>query len=144
VPREKRRYISLDAAREARRLGIAFGRIADPIGSPVERGYSLLPWARSEGRGLAFATEFLRAVWSQGVDAGGDRGMRRIVEAAGLDWSAARTIIGNDDWRTEAEANRAELLDLGLWGAPSFRVGNTAVWGQDRLWLIDAALRQQS
>ncbi len=144
VPREKRRYISLDAAREARRLGIAFGRIADPIGSPVERGYSLLPWARSEGRGLAFATEFLRAVWSQGVDAGGDRGMRRIVEAAGLDWSTARTIIGNDDWRSEAEANRTELLDLGLWGAPSFRVGDTAVWGQDRLWMIDAALRQQS
>ncbi len=143
VPQEKRRYISLDAAREARRLGIAFGRIVDPIGSPVERGYSLLPWARSEGRGLAFATEFLRAVWSQGVDAGGDRGMRRIVEASGLDWSTARTIIGNDDWRAEAEANRTELLDLGLWGAPSFRVGDFAVWGQDRLWMIDAALRQQ-
>jgi 2-hydroxychromene-2-carboxylate isomerase len=143
VPREKRRYISLDAAREARRLGIAFGRIADPIGSPVERGYSLLPWARSEGCGMAFAAEFLRAVWSQGVDAGGDRGMRRIVEAAGLDWTSARTIIGNDDWRAEAEANRTELLDLGLWGAPSFRVGDFAVWGQDRLWMIDAALRQQ-
>jgi 2-hydroxychromene-2-carboxylate isomerase len=141
VPPAKRRYITRDAAREARRLGIPFGRIVDPVGEPVERGYSLLPWARGQGRGFAFVESFLRNVWSEGTDAGTDAGMRRIVEQAGLDWSAARALIGNDGWRNEAEANRQELLSLGLWGVPSFRVGDSAVWGQDRLWVIDAALR---
>jgi 2-hydroxychromene-2-carboxylate isomerase len=141
VPPEKRRYTALDAAREARRLGIPFGKIADPVGRPVERGYSLLPWARSEGRGADFVIAFLRAVFSQGVDAGSDSGMQRIVEAAGLDWAAAKQSIGNDDWREEAEANRAELLGLGHWGVPSFRVDDFTVWGQDRLWMVDAALR---
>ncbi len=141
VPSEKRRYITFDTAREARRLCIAFGKVADPVGRPVERGYSLLPWARAQGRGAEFATAFLRAVFSQGIDAGSDTGMQRIVTAAGLDWKEAHSIIDNDDWRAEAEANRAELLDLGLWGAPSFRVGSETVWGQDRLWAVDAMLR---
>lgn len=142
VPPAKRRYITLDTAREARRLGIAFGKVADPVGRPVERGYSLLPWARDQGRGIDYVIAFLRAVFSQGVDAGSDTGMKRIVTAAGLDWKAARHIVDNDDWRAEAEANRAEMLDLGLWGVPSFRVDDFAVWGQDRLWAVDAALRE--
>ena len=141
VPPEKRRYITLDTAREARRLGIPFGKIADPVGRPVERGYSLLPWARAQERGMDYATAFLRAVWSQGVDAGSDVGMKAIVTAAGLDWKEARSIIDNDGWRAEAEANRTELLDLNLWGAPSFRVGEESVWGQDRLWAVDDMLR---
>ena len=142
VPKDKRRYITLDTAREARRLGIPFGKVADPVGRPVERGYSLLPWAREQGRGLEFATAFLRAVFSQGIDAGSDAGMKRIVTAAGLDWTETRIMIDNDDWRAEAEANRSEMLDLGLWGVPSFRVGNDAVWGQDRIWAVDAMLRR--
>lgn len=143
VPRAKRTYITLDAAREARRAGVPFGRIADPVGRPVERGYSLLPWAVSEGRGYAFCHAFMRAVWSRGVDAGCDRGLRAIVESAGLDWTVARSHAGKEAWRLEAEANRRELLELGLWGVPSFRFGKTIAWGQDRLWVIEDAIRNE-
>lgn len=142
VPRMKSRYITLDTAREARRLSIPFGRIADPVGRPVERGYSLIPWAREQGRGFEFCQAFLAGVWSRGVDAGSDRGMKQVVEAAGLDWQAGRDILGNDDWRAEAEDNRTEMMALGIWGVPSFRVGKTATWGQDRLWLVEDALKQ--
>ena len=38
VKRAKRVYILLDAAREARRNGVKFGPISDPVGKPVERG----------------------------------------------------------------------------------------------------------
>lgn len=143
VPRMKGQYIVQDVAREARRLGIPFGRINDPVGRPVERGYSLLPWARDQGRGGEYCLSFLTAVWSQGVDAGSDSGLRRIVEAAGLSWADARRIVDNDDWRGEAEANRAEMMALGLWGVPSFRVGENFAWGQDRLWVAEDALRDQ-
>lgn len=144
VPPAKRTYITLDAAREARRAGVSFGRIADPVGKPVERGYSLLPWAVAQGRGYEFCFAFMRAVWSQGVDAGSDAGMRRIVEAAGLDWREAQPLIGNNDWRAEAEANRQELFGLGLWGVPCFRFGDTFAWGQDRLWVIEDAICNQT
>lgn len=138
---KKGRYILFDAAREARRRGVAFGRICDPVGEPVERGYSLLPWAFEQGRGSDYVLSFLRRVWSEGTDAGSDRGLRRIVESAGLDWAEARSELGSEDWKTVAEANRRELLEVGLWGVPSFRVGEVAVWGQDRLWVVEDALR---
>jgi len=142
VPPMKSMYFTLDTAREARRVGVPFGRICDPVGKPVERGYSLLPWAISEGKGYDFCLAFMRGVWANGVDAGGDSGMKQIVRAAGLDWDTARKLLGNDDWRAEAERNRQELLDLGHWGVPCFRVGDVIVWGQDRLWVIEDALRR--
>lgn len=140
VPRMKGLYISKDCAREARRLGIPFGKIADPVGKPVERGYALLPHAIEQGLGYAYCHSFLQGVWAEGIDAGSDHGLRQIAERAGLNWAAARELIGGDHWRAEAEANRAEMMSLGIWGVPSFRVGNIAVWGQDRLWVIADAL----
>ena len=44
----------------------------------------------------------------------------------------------------EAEANRLEMMERGIWGVPSFRVGDTITWGQDRLWVIEHALQKQT
>ena len=142
VKRSKRVYILLDAAREARRNGVQFGPISDPVGKPVERGYSLLPWAIEQGRGIEYFRSFMTLVFSQAVDAGSDRGLKRIVEEAGLDWSEGRGYLDDPAWREEAERNREELFDLGLWGVPSFRVGSVAVWGQDRLWVLEDEYRR--
>ena len=142
VKRSKRVYILLDAAREATRNGVQFGPVSDPVGKPVERGYSLLPWAIDQGKGIEYFRSFMTLVWSQAVDAGSDRGLRRIVEEAGLDWAEGRVYLGDPAWREEAERNREELFDLGLWGVPSFRVGSVAVWGQDRLWVVEDEYRR--
>ncbi|MYB17921.1 MAG: 2-hydroxychromene-2-carboxylate isomerase [Holophagales bacterium] len=142
VKRSKRVYILLDAAREARRNGVQFGPISDPVGKPVERGYSLLPWAIEQGRGIEYFRSFMTLVFSQAVDAGSDRGLRRIVEDAGLDWTEGRGYLDDPAWREEAERNREELFDLGLWGVPSFRVGSVAAWGQDRLWVLEDEYRR--
>ncbi|MCY3966230.1 MAG: DsbA family protein [Acidobacteria bacterium] len=142
VKRSKRVYILLDAAREARRNGVPFGPISDPVGKPVERGYSLLPWAIEQGKGIEYFRSFMTLAFSQAVDAGSDRGLRRIVEEAGLDWSEGRGYLDDPAWREEAERNREELFDLGLWGVPSFRVGSVAAWGQDRLWVLEDEYRR--
>ena len=143
VPPNKKKYIPFDTAREARRLGVPFGRIMDPVGRPVELGYSLLPWARKQGRGYEFVNAFLSCVWSEGIYARSHKGLQKIVERAGLNWSEAQDIAGNEGWRAEAEANRLEMMERGIWGVPSFRVGDTVTWGQDRLWVIEHALQKQ-
>ncbi|MCC7393293.1 MAG: DsbA family protein [Sphingomonadaceae bacterium] len=144
VPLEKRRYILMDCAREARRLGIPFGKIVDPVGKPVERGYAILHHAIAAGRGLEFTLAFLEGVWAQGLDAGSDSsrsGLARITANAGLDWGEMRHHLDDDGWRAVAETNRQTMLDGGLWGVPSFGVNGQFFWGQDRLWAVDAALR---
>ena len=140
VPSEKRSYISQDAAREAHVRGIPFGRLNDPVGRPAERGLALIPFAEQSGKAQAYVLSFMHSVWAEGIDAGSERGLRQIVERAGLDWAQASAALKNDAWRAVAEQNRAELFALGLWGVPSFRLRDVAVWGQDRLWAIEEEL----
>ncbi len=142
IPKSKRAYIPFDAAREARRLGVPFGRIADPVGDPVERAYSILPWAMDQRKGEAFTRSYMKAVWSEGVDSGSDKGLKLITERAGLDWVQAKTMIGTDRWRGIAEGNRQQLFGMGQWGVPSFRVGDVNTWGNDRLWVIEEELKR--
>ena len=73
-----------------------------------------------------------------------------IVERAGLAGGEARAHLDRPGWRDELERNRQVLLELGLWGVPSFRLGGGSLppystWGQDRLWRLEQEiLRRQS
>lgn len=142
VPLAKRLYIVRDCKREAGRLDLPFGRICDPLGAPVERGLAVLAGARRSGRDVAFAASFLKGVFAEGVDAGSDRGLKHLCIRAGVNWSEAQEWMADEQWRDEAETHRRDLLDLSLWGVPSFRFGAQSAWGQDRLWLIEQAITQ--
>jgi 2-hydroxychromene-2-carboxylate isomerase len=140
VPAEKRGYIAADAAREAHWRGTPFGRVNDPVGKPTERGLALIPLAQKLGRGEAYVSAFMHGVWAEGIDAGSDRGLRSIVQRAGLSWADAQDALQDEGWREVAERNRQDMFARGIWGVPSFVVGDTAVWGQDRLWAVEEAL----
>ena len=144
VPAEKRKYISLDAAREAHVQNVPFGRLNDPVGKPTERGLALIPFAQMHELAEPYIKSFMQGVWAEGLDAGTDAHLKIIVERAGLNWDAAKDILhskANDThWRSVAEQNRQTLSALGLWGVPSFRFEDTAVWGQDRFWVIEKAM----
>ncbi len=149
IPRAKRFYITLDTKREADDAGVAFGRVSDPVGRPVERAFSLLPWAREHGREAEFLLSFARAAFAEGIDAGEDEGLRRVVERVGLSWTQARGHLDREGWREELEENRRSLFAMGLWGVPSFRLlgddrePDFCTWGQDRLWLVEQNIRRR-
>ena len=90
VPRQKSPYILGDVAREARRMGIPFGRACAPLGRAVERGYVLIGYAREAGCLDDYVSSYLRGVWADGIDANTDQGLSRIMERARLDWDQAR------------------------------------------------------
>lgn len=142
VPKVKREYIVYDTAREAHVRGIPFGRLNDPVGKPTERGLALIPFAEQHSKGQEFVLSYMQGVWAEGIDAGSDKGLRKIVERAGLRWEGAQVALQHEAWRERATANREELFAAGLWGVPSFKVGNTVVWGQDRLWALTLPLCQ--
>ena len=139
---EKGIYIFTDTAREARAASVPYRRFYDPIGEPVRRCYSLYPWACSLGKGNQLLSSFLRAAFVDGVNTNTERGLKSVVENAGLDWMDAKLLVGQDGWQQALEDNRLAMYDSGLWGAPSFRLLDSdkkpvlALWGQDRLWLV--------
>ena len=138
-----------DAGREARAAGVPFGPCADPIGEPTRRAYSLYAWAEQQGKAVEFFSAFLSCAWIDAITTNTDKGMQTVVERAGLDWSIAKTIIGTPGWEAALEENRLAMYELGLWGVPSYQLldenGNTitALWGQDRLWLISKVIQEQ-
>lgn len=147
--REKGFYIFMDAAREARAAGVAYGNFYDPIGEPARRCYSLYPWAAEQGKGNALLSSFLRHAFALGTNTCHDRGLRKVVEGADLDWRAASAHLGQPGWEPLLEENRLAMYAAGLWGVPSFRLLDAqgasllALWGQDRLWLFAREIQRQ-
>lgn len=147
----KASYIFFDTKREADFFGVPFGKVVTPIGTPTRRAYSLLPWTKSIGKDEALMSSLLRHAFAEGVPLHTNKGMRKAVEAAGLDWAETSKVIGSEDWKPIVEEHQRQMVDdMGLWGVPSYRLSgpdgepDLAVWGQDRLWLVAKEIRRRA
>ena len=136
MPKSKLAYIARDAGREARRLGIPFGNMADPVGKGVERCLAVFYYAQSENRERDFLLNAGEAIWSRAIDIVTDKGMRKVTGRSGLFWPDVLAAMNDDAWRAAVEENRESMLDSGIWGVPTLRLGDFVVWGQDRDWLL--------
>jgi 2-hydroxychromene-2-carboxylate isomerase len=136
VPKQKLRYIGEDACREARRLGLPFGKFADPAGKGVERCMAVFSYALSEKRERDFLLNAGEAIWGYGIDVASDKGMRKVTGRTGLFWPEVVEAMRSDDWRETVEENRESMEQTGTWGVPTLRLGDFVVWGQDRDWLL--------
>jgi 2-hydroxychromene-2-carboxylate isomerase len=80
----------------------------------------------------------LRAVWAEERDIAEDETVRAVLAAAGFDPGLAdRGLLTAVE---TVERNTEEALRRGVFGAPSYVVGEEVFWGQDRLALLDAHL----
>lgn len=136
VPTVKLLYIIKDAAREAARRGIAFGKIADPVGAGAERCLAVYYYAESERCGREFLLNAGEAIWNKAIDVATDAGMREVTGKTGLSWPDVKAAMSDDTWRDAVEKSRESMMTSGAWGVPTLRMGNFVLWGQDRDWLL--------
>ena len=144
VPLSKRLHTLRDTKREADRLGMPFGRVHDPIGDGAVRCLVVSEHAKDAGRVADFVLSASRGIWAEAVDVASDDGLRIVCERAGLDWDACVAALADPQLHARVDANTQELLDLGQWGVPVFRLGGELFWGQDRIEDLEAALRATS
>lgn len=141
VPATKKMYIFHDTKREAKKLGIEYGFVADPLGQGVENCYCLFSYAQSLGCELQFMLNYSQAVNAQGIRSETHSGLKSIVERSGMDWTHAQSLLisskADQEWRLWAESNRQEMLALGSWGVPTFKYDDLVLWGQDRIGIIE-------
>jgi 2-hydroxychromene-2-carboxylate isomerase len=136
LPGAKLLYIAKDTAREARRLGVPFGRIRVPPSAAIERCMAVFHYAVGEKRERDFVRHAGEAIWARGVDLATDQGMRKVTGRTGLFWPDVVAAMRADDWRDAVLQNREALMETGCWGVPTLRIGDFTVWGQDRTWLL--------
>lgn len=145
VPLAKRLYIVHDAKREADRLGIPFGRVSDPLGKGI--GYCMAIFfgcATAKGLELEFSKSVMQGIWSEARDVAHIPDLVFVADRAGIGEAEVRAAIEDRSWKAKAQANREELTGLGLWGVPSFRIGDYSTWGQDRVPLIGSEIQRFS
>jgi 2-hydroxychromene-2-carboxylate isomerase len=139
-------YIFHDTKREAKKLGIDYGFVADPLGKGVENCYVLFRYAQSLGCEQNYLLNYSRAVNAQGIHSDTYEGLKIIVQRSGMDWEQAKILLNDHDaekeWQLWAEENRQEMLGLGSWGVPTFQYGDLVLWGQDRVGIIEKEIRK--
>lgn len=131
---EKRRYLVLDAAREADRYGVPFGRIVDPLGDGVATALAGFFAAAAIGLERRYVEHVMAGIWAQGLNLTRLAEVDRLLVSVGLTrraLEAQRASAGNDEI---LKANELALSQQDLWGVPTVVVDGRAVWGQDRLW----------
>jgi 2-hydroxychromene-2-carboxylate isomerase len=138
VPSAKKMYIVKDAVREARRLGIPFGHIADPVGAGAERCLAVCAAVTNQDgnteRSFDFAVVASKGIWSEGIDVASDEGLLTLAERSGISRDEVMSALADLPAGGKlAEFSRERMTEAGVWGVPCFRAGDFVTWGQDRL-----------
>jgi carboxymethylenebutenolidase len=89
---------------------------------------------------IKLAHAVLKALWEQERDPGDEATLAALIGECGLD-AAAVIALGKDPrWAAMKEADTAAALARGVFGAPSFVIGDEIFWGQDRLEFVERRL----
>ena len=141
LPAAKRIFILIDADREARRLGMPFGKMYDPIGEGALRCLYVAERAVELGCERAFVLAASRAIWADGADVTDDTVLRRLAEQSGVGWNDAERALSDPELHERVERNAEQLRELGQWGVPTLAFSGEVFWGQDRIADLESALR---
>lgn len=94
--------------------------------------YAIIGAQAAGGGDLAALTHSItRACWAEDKDIAEDGVIREALSTAGFDPSIADTALlsGAETY----EKNLNEAIEVGVFGAPFYKVGDEGFWGQDRI-----------
>ncbi|MBI5607778.1 MAG: 2-hydroxychromene-2-carboxylate isomerase [Deltaproteobacteria bacterium] len=130
----KARHNRLDVIRWATWFGVP---LAPPHHHPMRTVEALrcLLAAPAEAR-EALTDACFAAYWVQGRDLSDAKVLTDLLLGAGLDAPAILTAAQSDAIKAELRERTEQALQVGVFGAPAFVVGDQLFWGQDRLPMV--------
>lgn len=91
--------------------------------------------------GIDLAGAYLRAVWAEERNINAPDTLVSIANDLGIDGAELLTQSGSVEVAQIFERNSQDALDIGVFGAPTYAVGEQLFWGQDRLDFLEHALK---
>ncbi len=141
MPPAKARYLRRDHMRYAQRLGLP---LRWPSRFPIKTSAALrgvLAARRvSEDAAVKFSLEVFRAHWERDADIADPEVVGAAAERVGLDRRPFLASVNTDAVREELAAVTARAIERGVFGAPTFFVGEEMFWGKDRLDFVERLL----
>ena len=135
----KGRYMGVELHRWARRYGVPFA--ANKF-FPINT-MRLMRGAVAAQHTECFA-EYHRAIypafWVDGANLGEPEVIRVVLDKAGLNADLILARIEEPNVKEQLRLNTEEAVRRGVFGAPTFFVGEEMFWGNDRLMFVEEAL----
>lgn len=129
----KTAYMWHDIARQAARLGLS-PRLPAPYPAPdVPLANRIAMVMIEDGLGMAWLKASYREWFDNGHAPGSDEAVRRSLAAVGADEAAVLARANAPETTSAFDAATIEARRRGIFGAPSFVVGDELFWGDDRL-----------
>ncbi len=136
----KMRWLSQDLLRWARRYGVPF--IQNP-NFPINTLTMMRGAVGMQMRGQGFRKyleAIFHAMWGEPRNLGQPDELAAVLRAAGFDAEAFMALVNDPAVKEQLKQNTEEAVARGVFGAPTFFVGEDMFWGQDRLDFVAAAL----
>ncbi|MBV1800041.1 2-hydroxychromene-2-carboxylate isomerase [Siccirubricoccus sp. G192] len=89
---------------------------------------------------IRLAHRVLKALWEEEQDTGDPATLAALIAEQGLDPEAVMRLGAEPRWAERRDADTQAALARGVFGAPSYVIGEDIFWGQDRLEFVDRRL----
>ena len=133
-------YMPKDLALWARHTQVPFTFPASfPVNSIAPTRFALA--AEQHEKGVDAALALMHAHWGEGKDISDAAVLAGIAGDLGLDAGQITEAMGTDAIKAQLKTNTDEAVQRGAFGAPTFFVGDTMLWGNDRLVLLEEILK---
>lgn len=134
------RMLELQRWREKRGLKFALKPKFWPFDLKLSDGIVLAICAAGKDPN-AFMLRVFRGAWEQELDCGNEATLAGMLTASGFDAPAMLAAAKSDAVAKTYASHHAEALADGAFGSPVYVLDGEAFWGQDRLELLDDALK---
>lgn len=139
----KGKYIFQDFDRFARRYGVALRRNPYfPINTLTLMRIAVGLELRDDPRFTDYCGAMYRAIWVDAQNMNDPKVAAHALSAAGFDAAALLALASEQVVKDRLKALTEAAVARGVFGAPTFFVGEQMFWGQDRLDFVREALSQ--
>lgn len=139
----KGQYMQDDLQRCARRYGVPFAHNPHfPINTLTLMRGALGLQLREPQRMGPYGDAVFRAIWVEGRNMNDPATVAGVLQRAGFDPAQLLALASDPAVKDQLKAVTQEAVARGVFGAPTFFVGQDMFWGQDRLDFVKERLQQ--
>lgn len=89
---------------------------------------------------IRLAHRVLKAIWEEELNPADEAVLAKLIGECGLDAAQVMALGAEPRWAERKAADTQAALDRGVFGAPSYVIGDEIFWGQDRLDFVQRRL----
>jgi 2-hydroxychromene-2-carboxylate isomerase len=141
----KGKYMFVDFDRFAKRYGVPFNRNPHfPINTLLLMRGAIALQMKGDARFLDYCHAIFDSIWVQSLNMNDPATAAQVLQKAGFDPQALVALANEPATKDALKAATQAAVERGVFGAPTFFVGDQMFWGQDRLDFVKEALQKQA